>query len=482
MSFLYKKRPNWLAFSGRSTPQTFFRGKGKNACVIFFVLSLVWLSGCGTPGNPEGSPPDHRHPGFTRLLNSVVRIDVREATYESGNKRFRRGVGSGVILDPDGLILTNAHVVSPHAEEILVTLPSLERVAAQFVGWDHWTDLALIKLDMEKVNERRLQFNHAEFGDSGLIKPGQEVYAVGTPNGLTRTVTRGIVSNPNRYFAASNQIRGYETGYFNTWLQTDAAINPGNSGGPLVLPDGRVIGINTRSYLGADNLSFAVPVNIALEVIPGLTEKGAIDRSYIGIKPAPLQDLESFFGLEANRGMLIESVDPGSPADRAGLTPGDILLSLNGSPLDGRFPEQLPGILHLIAETPVGDEITFTVRNEGSPKTVSIATERLESRVGDRKAFAEWGLSVQEVSKPIARERQFDSDNGVLVIGVQSAFPAEEAGLRRGDIILSANRRNIEGLDDLQSVYNEFLKAPDRVLLEVNRNHRISYVVLKSRY
>ena len=220
---------------------------------------MTVLAGCQTPVEESAGTTE----GFKNLLEAVVRLDVREASFRDGTRKMVRGVGSGVILDQEGYILTNAHVVGPDVEDILVTLPSLERVTAELIGWDHWTDLALLKMDVASLGERGIAYSHAPFGDSRTLYPGQSIFAVGTPNGLTRTVTRGIISNPNRYFSASNQIRGYETGYFNTWLQTDAAINPGNSGGPLVDEAGRIVGINTRSYLGANNLSFAVPASIA---------------------------------------------------------------------------------------------------------------------------------------------------------------------------------------------------------------------------
>ena len=212
--------------------------------------------------------------GFERLLDAVVKIDVREVTFDGGTKRFGSGIGSGVILSKDGLILTNAHVVSPEAVEINVTLANLERVSAKLVGWDHWTDLALIRLDMIEIKNRKLSFATAKLGNSDKLHPGQTVFAVGTPYGLTRTVTRGIVSNTQRYFEDSRGVRGYETGAFNTWLQTDAAINPGNSGGPLVTENGKVVGINSRGYLGADNLAFAIPSTVARHIIGALVEDG----------------------------------------------------------------------------------------------------------------------------------------------------------------------------------------------------------------
>ena len=231
--------------------------------VVFPLLILVLAA---------GSARGAMSAGFDRLLEAVVRIDVREVTFEPGARRFVAGVGSGVILSNDGLVLTNAHVASPYAVEISITLPSLESVGAKLVGWDHWTDLSLIRLDLDEVRRRGLTFKPATFGDSAALYPGETVYAVGTPYGLTRTVTRGIISNNRRYFEDSEGVRGYETGTFNTWLQTDAAINPGNSGGPLLDAGGSVIGIVVASASSAQDMGFAIPINEAKPMIAAATK------------------------------------------------------------------------------------------------------------------------------------------------------------------------------------------------------------------
>lgn len=420
-------------------------------------------------------------PGFSRLLGAVVRIDVWETSFDDGIRTTQRGFGSGAIVNEEGYILTNAHVVSPYVERIMVTLNSLERVPAKLIGWDHWTDLAVIRLDMEDVAARNLHFTHAVFGDSATLYPGQTVYAVGTPNGLSRTVTRGIISNTTRYFEGRTVGNGYETGYFNTWLQTDAAINPGNSGGPLALPDGEIIGINTRAYLGANNLAFAVPSSIAQEVLRELIDDGQIERSTIGVLLGAMQDLENFFHLKVNQGVLVQSVDPGSPAEKAGLRPGDILMAIDGQAVDGRFPEQLPAIQRRIASVPVGEAVRLELSRSGRPVEVAVTTEPLQSRVGQMQAFGQWGMSVQKISLAVAREEQLRTADGVRVMGIQSGFPASEAGLQRGDIIIGVNSEPLHNVDQLRQVYENYQKIPQRILLEVTRNRQEIYLVLRPR-
>ena len=417
--------------------------------------------------------------GFERLLDAVVKIDVREVTFDGGTKRFGSGIGSGVILSKDGLVLTNAHVVSPEAVEINVTLASLERVGATLVGWDHWTDLALIRLDMDEIKKRKLSFATAKLGNSDKLHPGQTVFAVGTPYGLTRTVTRGIVSNTRRHFEDSRGVRGYETGAFNTWLQTDAAINPGNSGGPLVTEKGKVVGINSRGYLGADNLAFAIPSKVARQIIGGLVKDGEITRSYVGIVPGVLQDLEEFYELDQNTGMLIKSVDTGSPAAQVGIRGGDILLSIDGEKVDGRFPEQLPEIQNQIASRPVGAELRLEIFRNGDSQFKVVKTEKLISRVGEEEAFEEWGLSVRKVSRTYAREHQLEKSDGMVVIGVRPGYPAAVSGLTRGDIIVKINRQDITSLEIAKQQHEAYSDDPSTVLVETSRNHRVSLYVFK---
>ncbi len=417
--------------------------------------------------------------GFNQLLDAVVRIDVREIAFEAGAKRYTSGIGSGVILSEDGLVLTNAHVASPRAVELGITLANLEHVDAKLVGWDHWTDLALLRIDMAEVKRRSLKFAHADFGDSDKLYPGETVFAVGTPYGLTRTVTRGIISNNRQPLSDPIGINGYETGLFNTWLQTDAAINPGNSGGPLVTEDGKVIGISARGFNGANNLGFAIPASTARRVVAGLVKDGVITRSYIGIQLKALQDLENFYALAANKGALLDSVDAGSPAAKAGLRGSDVVLAIDGEPLDGRFPEQLPDIQNKIASRPVGAALRLTVKRGNETRDYTVVTEKLESRVGEEWALEKWGLSVRKVSRAYARENQLDDDSGVVVIGVQRGFPADLAGLSRGDVITKINQAPVNSLDVIKNAQAAYDAKPSPTLFEVQRNRRVSLYILK---
>ncbi len=227
------------------------RRNGVWAAVIVGFASLV--VGCAeTPKDPAAWIDPRPSPAVryatSKISPAVVRLDVLTEEFSQGQARSIRSIGSGVIIDDLGHVLTNFHVAG-RAKRIDITLASLEHVRANLLGSDHWTDLALVQLDMDEVHRKNVTFTYANLGESSKVMLGQPVMAVGTPYGLSRTVTAGIVSNTDRFFDETD-IEGYETGWFNNWIQTDAAINPGNSGGPLIDLRGQVIGINTRRERG----------------------------------------------------------------------------------------------------------------------------------------------------------------------------------------------------------------------------------------
>ena len=415
---------------------------------------------------------------FENLLNSVVKIDVWEVSQKDGGSQTNRSIGSGVIMSEDGMVLTNAHVVNCYATQIVVTLANLERVHAKLVGWDHWTDLAVIKLDNDDIKKRNIKLNYAKFGDSNKLTTGEVVYAVGTPHGYARTATRGIVSNTNRFFDGTILNSGYETGSFNTWIQTDAAINPGNSGGPLVLPNGDVVGINTRVHAKSNNLGFAVPSDVAKSVMKKIIENGVVERAYIGITPAPLQEMESFFDIDANSGVLVQNVDALSPSAVAGIIAGDIILKINGKKIDGRFPEQIPSIMNMIANVKIDSEIYLELFRDGKIFTKKIKTEKLESRVGREYALEKWGVGMRNITTSFAREAKIETDSRLMVVGVRSGFPFDNANIDRGDIIISINRKKITNEEQLSQIYDDYCKNPKKILLEIMRDGSLSFVII----
>ena len=426
-----------------------------------------------------------------RVFPAVVALDVAQEVYRDGERTLQRGTGSGVIFDPDGLVLTNYHVAG-RAAEIFATLANKERVRATLVGDDHWTDIAVLRLDMEEVREKGVQFQYAELGDSAGLVPGQDVIAIGTPFGLARTMTKGIVSNTERTFYPQEQtIDGYETGRFNNWVQMDAPIAPGNSGGPLVDLNARVVGINTRGYTGSD-LNFAIPIDVVKRVrdeilaTAEVSDEGEVDsegkvtRGDLGLNLKPLRDLESFYNIDPNRGALIDNVEKNGPADQAGLRVQDILLGIAGRETNVRFPEELAAVMRFVADLPIGEEVEMTVLRGGEEMTFVAVVEKLESQVGEERELEAWGLSVRDVTRAYANNAQLDDADGVVVTTVRRGYPAAEAELSPGDVIKSVNGEAAEDLDAFVDLYDAAKEAErERVLLNVARFRGTRSVLLK---
>jgi serine protease Do len=417
------------------------------------------------------------------VFPAVVRIDVKQEHYDEGKRRLRSGIGSGVLIDAQGHILTNYHVAG-RAAEINITLYNKERVPGRLIGDDHWTDLAVVQLDMEKVRAEKIAFRHATLGDSKTLVPGQDVMAVGTPFGLARTLTLGVVSNTDRTFYPERQrIDQFESGDFANWIQMDTPLNPGNSGGPLVDMTGRVVGINARG--GGQNVNFAIPINVAREVAEkilatvGPHRKGRVDRSDLGLELKPLQGFEQFYDVDINRGTLVESVDPGSPAAKAGVEAQDILLELNGQPTNARFPEELAPVRKRIADLPIGSEVTLRLKRGKELLLRRAKTQRLESAVGEEREFSGWGLSVRDISRAYANARQLDDDQGVVVTSLSPGYPAAKAELAEGDVIVRIDGRGVEDLEAFSRFYEQSRRTKTTaVLIDLMRRRSIVQAVL----
>ncbi|HUO08069.1 MAG TPA: trypsin-like peptidase domain-containing protein [Phycisphaerae bacterium] len=456
---------------------------------LALVLSgIVTLAGCSL-GHEDPKCIDVR-PSYPvryatdRISPAVVRLDIVSENFQQGQARSERSIGSGVIIDDQGHVLTNFHVAG-RAKRIDITLSSLEHVRANLLGSDHWTDLALVQLDMDEVHRRHLTFSHADLGDSSKVMLAQPVMAVGTPYGLSRTVTAGIVSNTDRTFDESD-IDGYETGWFNNWIQTDAAINPGNSGGPLVDLRGDVVGINTRGMTTGNNLGFAIPIDVAKDVIRVLmnpANHGKVARSYIGVQLQPLQDFEKFYDIAIDKGVLVASVENDSPAAIAGIKAEDIVLAIDGVPVNVRFPEQLAPVRRMISDYPIGSDLTLTVQRPGKPEpmTVKIKTEKLESVITEEQAISAWGLSVRDLTRAYLRDNRIPYTHGVLVTGSRPGSPAQAAEIDRDDIILKVDGKPVTSVEDLQAAAEAWSKNPRPIGIDIRRGRGQIFQVLKPR-
>jgi serine protease Do len=351
-------------------------------------------------------------------------------------RQFRRqGTGSGFIIRKDGLILTNNHVID-NAQEITVTLTDKQQYKAKVLGRDPKTDLAVIKI------EPKTSLPVAELGNSRALRVGDWVMAIGNPFGLTNTVTTGIVSAKGRAIGA---------GPYDDFIQTDASINPGNSGGPLFNMQGEVVGINTAIYSqsgGNIGIGFAIPIDLAKNLLPDLETKGSVTRGWLGVSIQPVTpDLAHSFGLDKAAGALVGDVVADGPAEKAGIKRGDVIVSYNGNKIDES--SSLPG---LVASTPVGKTVPVEVLRDGKMKTIDVTIRKLNDRTAaiDTKAEkGQWGLALQNIRPEERRQMNLTGSEGVLVQAVTPGSPAADAGVQAGDVILQVNQvpvNSVEGV------------------------------------
>lgn len=465
------------------------------ATLISAVVVSGMMVGCASKKPVVEAPPfaDASPANVVRVTEAifpaVVRLDVAQEEFDQGRRTLQRGIGSGVIIDEQGRVLTNYHVAG-RAAEIYVTLYNKERVRAYLIGDDHWTDLAVVQIDMDEVKRKGITFKAAPLGDSDSLKVGQPVMAIGTPFGLTRTTTLGVVSNNERTFYPEQQrIDEYETGVFSNWIQMDAPIAPGNSGGPLVDMNGKIVGINTRGIPGAGGLNFAIPINTAKGVIAQILASSAPDhlgrvtRSDLGIDFKPMQDLESFFEIDVNRGVLVNSVDRNSPAAAAGVQPQDIILTINEKTMNVRFPEEIAAARSFVAGLPVGSDVVMTVRRGKQELTLTAKAEKLEGAVGEEKEVKVWGMTVRDVTRAFANDRQLDDDKGVVITTLANGLAGQKAELQRGDVVRSINQQPVENLEGFVKLYEASVAAKETaVLIEVQRGRTTQRAVLRPTY
>jgi serine protease Do len=373
----------------------------------------------------------------------------------------QRSLGSGVIVDPTGVALTNAHVVEKASDIEVVTLDGSKH-KAKVIGLDKKTDLAVLKLDDGKGT-----FRYARLGDSERIQVGDWVIAVGSPFGLQSTVTAGIIS------AKARQIG---QGPLDNFLQTDAAINPGNSGGPLVNMQGEVVGISTAIVAGGSGIGFAIPINMAKKIYTELVAKGKVTRGWLGVSIQPLTpELAKSFGAKDTKGVLVSDVIPESPASKSGLKSGDILLEFNGKKMEA--PADLQRAVGL---TSPNQDAKVKVLRDQSERTIEIKIgeapeERAEARGPAPRGRSLLGLDVRPVTPEIARQLNLPAPEGVVVARVEDGSAAAEAGVQRGDVIREINRQRVRTMADFERVTKD-AKEGDRLTVLLQRGPMSLYV------
>ncbi|HXV62385.1 MAG TPA: trypsin-like peptidase domain-containing protein, partial [Vicinamibacteria bacterium] len=342
-------------------------------------------------------------------------------------------------------------------------------------------DIALLRLELRPGQKIPAS---VELGDSDTLEVGEQVIALGSPLALQRSLSFGVVSSKDRYLSDDLKLpTGERTGSFNTWIQTDAAINPGNSGGPLVNLEGQVVGVNSRGAFGASSIGFAIPVNIVKEVARELIAHGRMTRSWLGLTFQPLEELAQYFEAEPVPGVVIRSVDPDSPAERAGIKAGDLLLSYRGRRLSAQFTEELPAIYKTIADTAVGEDVDLLIARGGSEMNVVATTEELGESSSDEMDCASWGFTARGITRETALELNLPDSSGVFVAGVKPNDAAFRAQLFPGDRIIALEEESIGNLDDLRRVYREYDgQRRDRILVTVMRRHSRRWILIEASY
>ena len=444
--------------------QQFFPGAAVfRALLLALLAAAAGLTGCATLAG-DGSGTVLR--AKDRVAPALVHIRPVKEVFARGQREEVMIVGSGFIISPDGYVVTNEHVAG-ESKFVKCVLSDRDEVEAAVVGVDPYTDIAVLKLNVD----RRLPC--VKLGNSDALESGQTVIALGSPHGLARSVSKGIVSVTDRYLEDDE----FTSAAYHTWIQTDAAINFGNSGGPLVNIKGEVVGVNARMLRGAENVGFAIPINTVKEVVEQIIRNGRVQRSWVGVT---LQEMRAKTDDPAQQGVVIADVDPLSSAHEAGVLPGDVLVAVNGQPVNARFEEDLPAIRKHIADLPVGQPAQLTLRRAGEDLTISVVTEEKSALKGHEVEFSEWGFTASDLTPALVRRAGLDAHKGVIVSGTQPGGAARNAGLNDGDIILQMDGGEVVDLTQFQQAYRERVDTrKPLVMLFVKRGALTRFVLVE---
>ncbi|OFW00081.1 MAG: peptidase S1, partial [Acidobacteria bacterium RIFCSPLOWO2_12_FULL_54_10] len=414
------------------------------------------------PQGPQRQGPQGQQDPFGDFFDRFFQMDPYGQGQEDPDIK-QRSLGSGVMIDPNGYILTNEHVVS-RADKIKVKiLDDPKLYDARVIGMDKETDLAVIKIESDHP------FPAAKFGNSNGLNVGDWVLAVGSPFGLDETVTAGIISAKGRDLGSQ----------FQRFVQTDAAINPGNSGGPLVSMAGEVIGINTAIATGTGSyagVGFALPSNVAADVYNQIVKSGKVTRGSIGVTFQPEQSDVLLRSFGTDHGVVLTGIQPGGPAEKAGLQRGDVLIAIDGQDIKAG-----DDLVSKVASKGVGESVTVKyIRNKKEDQAKVVIADR-------NKVFAEllgteqeeggppegtearFGITIQNLTSEIATRLGIEGTSGVMVTGLENDSFAQELGILRGDVILEINQKAVKDVDDVVAVQKS-LKAKSDVVFLIQRN------------
>ncbi len=418
------------------------------------VVNISTMQSARNAAAPQMPQLDENDPFYEFFRRFIPNPGPREFQSQS--------LGSGFIISNDGYILTNAHVVDS-ADEVTVRLTDKREFKAKVIGADRRTDVALIKIEAGNLPI-------VQFGDPGRLKVGEWVVAIGSPFGFDNTVTAGIVSAKGRSLPQEN---------FVPFIQTDVAVNPGNSGGPLFNMKGEVVGINSQIYSrtgGFMGLSFAIPIDVANGIAQQLRTTGKVTRGRIGVVIQPMtKELADGFGLSKPQGALVNSVEKGGPADKAGIEAGDVILTFDGKAVNAS--EDLPRV---VGSTKPGSKVTVRVWRNKTARDVQVTVTELtddrrrqQARGGKPPPLAavQYGMGLADLTD--AQRKELKIEGGVFVDNVQGA--ATRAGIRRGDVILAVNNQDVKSVEQFRQLMGSFDKGRIVALL-VRRGGNSLYI------
>lgn len=438
----------------------------------FFFLTTLFFFICNFASSAENIKNNH---SLGEVYKAIVRIEVISEKGSGGRMMKSRSTGSGVIISKDGIVITNHHVAGK-ATRLTCRLYNGEEIMADLVGADAMTDLAVLRLRLEERKNLTANLRVAKFGNSDEVKVGDICYAMGSPAGLSQSITRGIVSNLAMIspFRGSFRLDGENVGELVRWLGHDAIIFPGNSGGPLVDVSGRIIGINE---VGIGSLGGAIPSNLAKKIADELTEHGFITRSWTGLECQPVFE-------EQKKGIIISGIIKDSPGEKAGFLPGDRIVKYNGHRVNAKIPEDLPLFNQLSSSVKPGKKINIDGFRNGIKQTWHLSAQHRETAYSKEEELNSWGITVRNFTLMSSLEARRENSDGVQVHSVGRGGPSFSAkpAMMPGDVITMVKGesiRNVKELLDLTRKITRGKNKPVSTLVKFERNLAQYLTVIK---